>query len=416
MNGKRGVSVGSILMLSMTAVVLALFVILILPLRGTPRDPVEAPRQTAAPTPAATTRVRAVASPTPAAGQTAPPVRSMTLTAGGTVAVEDGIRDSGRYREAGTYDYSDVLTLLRDDFAADLSLVTLENLVVSGANVNKLVAPEQVMPMLQRAGIDTVAIGFRRCFEHGAAGVGSTQEAASRAGLRTIGAYSEETQAAPEAHIREINGIRVALLHFTQTLSDASRNKLRRDGRSVLVPLASQAGDAIRAVREAGAEVVIVSVHWGSVGNASPIRAQRTIAQAMADAGADVIIGTGSRVVQTAEWITAAEPNGGERRTLCCWSLGCLLSDSRDNSRVAGMLLHLTIEVDPQHRVTITDASYTPTFVWRYTVSSATRYQVVSALRDPPDMMNSDQRTALSRAGVRVENKLNGSALRERLR
>ena len=46
---------------------------------------------------------------------------------------------------------------------------------------------------------------------------------------------------------------------------------------------------------------------------------------------------------------------------------------------------------------------------------SATRYQVVSTLRPAPDVMNSDQRNALTNAGVRVENKLNGSALREQL-
>ena len=344
------------------------------------------------------------------------PGEDIIREAGGTVAMETGLVASGYYSEARTYDFSDVFSLLREDMQADLSLVTLENLVVPDVRLSKLIAPAQIMPMLQRAGISDVAIGFRRCFEQGSAGVASTREAAERSGLNCIGAFSDEEGARAAAQIREVNGIRVALLHFTQNLTDSSANKLRREGRTSLVPRTSQAAADIRAAREAGAEVVIVSVHWGSSGNTSPIRSQRTLAQEMADAGADVIIGTGSRVIQTAEWLTGARADGSQRQTLCCWSLGCLLSDSRDNSAVAGMLLHLSIEVGNRGWVTVRDASYTPTFVWRYSVASATRYQVVSALRSAPDLMNSDQRSALERAGTRVEKKLNGSALRERLR
>lgn len=412
---RRGVSAGSIVMLSVTAVVLILFAVFIMPVSGSPRPAVTAiPTEQAASTPA-------VSSPAPYAtpgrqAETAQAAaRSFTLTAGGTVAMETAVVSSGYYSDARSYDFSDIFSLLRQDLQADISMVTLENLVVPSARLSKLVAPAEIMTMLQRGGVDTVAIGFRRCFEQGADGVASTREAAALRGMRTIGAFSDEAQALPAAQIREINGVRVAILHFSQNLSDTSANKLRRDGRTSLVPQASQAAADIRAAREAGAEVVIVSAHWGREGNTTPIRSQQNLAQEMANAGADVIIGTGSRVVQTAEWLTGTQEDGSQRQTLCCWSLGCLISDSRSNNAVAGMLLHLTIQVDAGGAVVVQDAAYTPTFAWRYSVSSATRYQVVSALRDAPDAMNSDQRTALSNARKRVENKMNGSALRERL-
>ncbi len=412
---KRGVSAGTIVMVSVTVLVLALFAVLILPRLGSPREPKTAsPASTVRATalPRATARPQTSAAP----GVTSSPVRSFTLTAGGTVAMEPEVVKAGYYSEAKRYDFSDTLSLLADDMQADISLVTLENLVVPGAKVGKLIAPAEVMAMLKRGGVNTVALGFKRVWEQGTAAVESTRSAAQQQGLRCIGAFTDPADAAASAQIIEINGVRVAVLHFTQSVTGGSKNKLKKDGRSELLPMTAQAASEIRAARAAGAEVVIVSVHWGSEGNTSPTKAQQTLAQQMADAGADVIIGTGSRRVQSATWLTANRPDGSQGRTLCCYSLGCLISDSRDNGAVAGMLLHLTFQVTADGQVTISDASYTPTFVWRYSVASSNRYQVVSTLRAEPDAMNPDQRSAFAKARSRVENKLNGSPLRERIR
>ena len=125
---KRGVSAGTIVMVSVTVLVLALFAVLILPRLGSPREPKTA---SAASTVRATALPRATARPQTSAapGVTSAPVRSFTLTAGGTVAMEPEVVKAGYYSEAKRYDFSDTLSLLADDMQADISLVTLENLV-----------------------------------------------------------------------------------------------------------------------------------------------------------------------------------------------------------------------------------------------------------------------------------------------
>lgn len=62
----------------------------------------------------------------------------------------------------------------------------------------------------------------------------------------------------------------------------------------------------IHALREQGAEVVIVAAHWGTEGGYKPTSQQETVGRAAIDAGADIVWGTHPHVLQPIE-----EYNGG---------------------------------------------------------------------------------------------------------
>ena len=53
--------------------------------------------------------------------------------------------------------------------------------------------------------------------------------------------------------------------------------------------------------------MVVVGVHWGTENSHVVNDAQRTLAQKIADWGADIIIGTHPHVVQTIEMLTSAK-------------------------------------------------------------------------------------------------------------
>ena len=403
---KRGIGAGTIIMLGVTAVVIALFAVIALPMAGHRRDPIQSgDLQQASATPAATPQMAVARQPISTPQPTTTGSRSFTLTAGGTVFLSSDLVKAYK-SDVGSYDFSGMLQLLQSDLRADVTLVTLENL--TGDKPSSPVVPHSVMSMLREGGVNTVAIGFPDAWTKGTDAVLATREAASKSGMVPIGAFSDSSQAQPAQQIRMVNGIRVALLHFTQAASNNSSKALKKDGRSELLPLTSGAADSIRMARAMGAEVVIVSVRWtGS--NSSPTKEQKKLAQAMADAGADVIIGTDSkRRVLTAEWLVGNRDDGGQHRTLCCWSLGSLLTDNQNNS---GMLLHLTVEMDEANYPHVTEALYTPTFVWIHN----NRYQAVSTLRDKPDAMNSTQEKKMQTTREKVEKLMNGSALGERL-
>ena len=403
---RRGVGAGTIIMLGVTAAVIVLFAVIALPLAGQRRDPAESGTLAAASAkPTVTPQMAMALQPvnTPAPSQTAR--RGFSLTAGGTVSLSSDLVKAGK-SDVGSYDFSGMLSLLAGDLQADISLVTLENL--AGEKPSSPVVPKAVMSMLREGGVNTLAIGFPDAWVKGTSAVQDTREAAAKAGMTPIGAFSDSSQAQPSQQIYLVNGVRVALLHFTQGASNNSSNNLKKDGRTELFPLTAGAAASIRTAKAIGAEMVVVSVRWtGS--NSSPTKEQKKLAQEMADAGADVIIGTDSkRRALTAEWLVGNRDDGGQHRTLCCWSLGCLLSENQSNS---GMLLHLTVEMDEAGYPHITGAHYTPTFIWVH----GNRTQAVSALRAAPDAMNSTQQKKMDTMREKVEKVMNGSALGEKL-
>ena len=82
------------------------------------------------------------------------------------------------------------------------------------------------------------------------------------------------------------------------------------------------------------ADIVIVFPHWGTEYVTTPSSYQKKFALQMAEAGADVIIGTHPHVVEPIEWITAENGN----TALCYYSLGNYVSTQKDGiSMLEGM-------------------------------------------------------------------------------
>ena len=83
------------------------------------------------------------------------------------------------------------------------------------------------------------------------------------------------------------------------------------------------------------ADVVIVSCHWGIEYDYHPNTFQKNMAKQLADAGADVIIGTHTHTLQDVEYIQRADG----KRTLVAYSLGNFVSGMLEEScQLEGML------------------------------------------------------------------------------
>lgn len=115
------------------------------------------------------------------------------------------------------------------------------------------------------------------------------------------------------------NGVRYATLSFTDHLNV---DLARRAGRLWSRPLDLE--PAMQAVRDARkhADVVVVSVAWGTEHQTKPTPRQRRIAARLATAGADLIVGHLPDVMQPIEVLKS-----GTRRTVVAYSLGSLASD-----------------------------------------------------------------------------------------
>lgn len=276
---RRGISVGTVVMLALTAVVIAGMLVVLGTLSGKNArlDLSRIPeglslssewilngsdtKATAKPAPGQSgqTAVKPAQTEMPGGGMlqvvTEPPasVAEASLTFGGTIAVTATIRRSCYYAGSKKYDFDELLDLTGGSLNSDLTVVTLENLVDEEQSNSDLVTPADVLKGLKDNGVDAVNLGFVKCLDKGVKTLSATVQAARSAGLATVGAYGTEQEASADGRIRTIGGIRIAVLAYTDNLTSAVQKKLTSSGTPWLVPVTAAAETDIAAVKAAGA-------------------------------------------------------------------------------------------------------------------------------------------------------------------
>jgi poly-gamma-glutamate synthesis protein (capsule biosynthesis protein) len=251
----------------------------------------------------------------------------------------------------------------------------------------------------------------------GLEGLNETAAAVRSAGFTVVGIQTENQQA-QSALIVNLNGVQVAFLHYTDMMSNAGKKAIKAEDCAYAVPAYSQEAVAtdIQAARGQGAQVVIVMMHWDSGSQNKPTQEQQNIAQSVSDAGADILLGAHSKVVLPIVYLTGNRPDGAKRPTLVCYSLGALLTGSRSNANIAGMLLHLNISFDPASGMVAFDkVEYTPTYIWRYKESGHYVYQVILSNQKAPENMDTNQRDVMQRALDRINKQMTDSPAKLRV-
>ena len=333
-----------------------------------------------------------------------------TLTLGGSISLSGEVRKNSKSTDAKVADYADVMMLLAPEIRSDVNGVFLENIFSDQHKSNDITAPRDAAILLQEAGFDMAACGFSQAYANGKEGVETTLETLSSRGIRTLGIRDANDSGRPE--IRSVNGVNTAFLQYTATVPEKTRKNMQKNGTSGMVPEAdvSRISEEITSAREDGAEAVIVLVNWGKNGK-DPDKNQRALAEAIAQAGADLIIGNGSHTPQTAEYFYGKDG----KDILCVWSLGSLLSGDRSNIRhMSGYLLHVTFRRDSSGGVETGIPEYTPVYTWKYKQDGRFYYRCIAANAEAPDGMDNEQRKNMSKAAENVRSVLKDSPLKER--
>lgn len=350
---------------------------------------------------------------TATAAPTATPAPAVfTITATGSIMVESSVRQGAWLSEAGRYDFTPILTYMKPALQADLCLTTLENIIDDTVDYTDVITTGQMVSMLSEAGVDAVALGFPKVLERGMDGLQATVNALRGKGMAVLGVHTAEADTQAPPTLMNLGGVKVAVMHYTSELSSASKKKAG-SASAYAAPLANadEIAADVAAARANGAQVVIISLNWGEDDKATPTKAQQTLAQAIAAAGADVIIGTGAKALQPVVWLDAKRPDGTMGRTLCAYNLGVLLSEGRTDKNVASAVLQLEITVQPTGGITFTKLACTPTYAWRYKEDNAYRYFVVPSAEAAPDGMSKSQIESKERAHRNVQKILADSPL-----
>lgn len=283
-------------------------------------------------------------SPTPG-----PQITTLRFSATGDNLIHNGIYEQAKRRAeqngTGGYDFSycyDQVQQFYSDF--DINWINQETLVsdtLEPSTYPCFSTPGDMGRQLYKLGFRAFNLSNNHTYDKGTQGLQATMDfwSSMPEDVITAGLYTEDSTSPV---IQTVNGVRIAYLGFTEhtngikTPSDAPSHVIYTSELDVMQQMLEQA--------RSDADLVVVSVHWGVEGSHSVTQAQRDLAQKMADWGADVIIGTHPHVVQTAQWLTAADG----RQAFVAYSLGNFLNAQSTADTMIGMILTFTIEKTTQ--------------------------------------------------------------------
>lgn len=301
-----------------------------------------------------------LSSPTPTPG---PQVQTLRFSATGDNLIHNGIYEQAKRRAqangADGYDFSYCYENVKSFYSDfDVNWINQETLVTDTLEPSTypcFSTPGDMGRQLYDLGFRAFNLSNNHTYDKGAQGLQATMDfwSAMPEDVTTAGLYTDDATAPV---IQTVDGVKIAYLGFTEhtnginTPADAPAHVIYTSELDVMQQLLEQA--------RSEADLVVVSVHWGVEGSHSVTQAQKDLAQKMADWGADVIIGTHPHVVQTAQWLTAADG----RQAFVAYSLGNFLNAQSTADTMVGMILTLTVEKTTQPDGSVSTVIQDPLF------------------------------------------------------
>ncbi|MFI5756330.1 CapA family protein [Streptomyces sp. NPDC051569] len=236
--------------------------------------------------------------------------RGFTLVASGDVLPHDSVISRAADDAGGEgYDFRPMLAGVKPVVSgADLAICHMETVYGEEGGpytgYPAFTSPPEIARALRDTGYDSCSTASNHTLDDGTAGVRRTLGALDRAGVRHTGSARSAAEAARPALLRA-GGARVAQLAYTY---DTNGYPLP-DGQPWAVGLLDErkiVADA-RAARKAGADVVVVSLHWGTEWETAPDEKQLSLGRKLTASRTngrpdiDLILGTHAHVPQAYE-------------------------------------------------------------------------------------------------------------------
>ncbi|MEU8277343.1 CapA family protein [Microbispora bryophytorum] len=159
-------------------------------------------------------------------------------------------------------------------------------------------APATAFAALKAAGVDVVTMANNHGMDYMESGLADTLKAIRSSKFPVIGIGANETEAF-RPYRRTVNGNRVSIIGATQVLDSQFIQSWTASGSKGGLASAKNEPRLIQAVRQArkNSDTVIVFLHWGAELVKCPTPVQRSLADKLVAAGADVIVGSHAHIL-----------------------------------------------------------------------------------------------------------------------
>ncbi len=301
------------------------------------------------------------------------------------VGIGDALCHSQNFKDAynsetGEYDFSPMFKNVTKYF--DDTTVAVGNLETTLAGADRgysgyptFNSPDELAYDLKEMGIDILTTANNHCLDKGYTGLERTLNVLDDYGIAHTGtSRSEEEQ--NTILMKDLNGIKTAFLCYTYGTNGIPIPS----GREYSVNLIDKdfIKEQLDKAKEEGAELIVVSMHWGAEYRLKPTTEQEDLAEFLIKNGADVILGNHSHVPEPMEMKTVTLDDGTTREGFVIYSMGNFFSAQTDNYTRDTLILNVEVRKNgATGEITIDKATYTPVYVYDNGKNAKDRYELL---------------------------------------
>lgn len=320
--------------------------------------------------------------------------------------INTGLQSDGRYNFDSIFQY-----LTPYSSGADYSVANLET-TLCGTDMGYKYSgypafncPDEIVDALKNAGFDMLLTANNHCYDTSEYGFLRTVRTVRSKGLTALG--TRESQSDTAYTIQEINGIQVGMVCYTYegqpdnpTAGTVYMNKNALSANCAplinsflatqLDPFYMEVRQVLTQMKQSGAEVTVMYIHWGNEYQTTPSTEQQQIAQQLCDLGFDVIVGGHPHVIQPVSLLTSRLDPG--HKTVCLYSTGNAVSNQRiqemdlkTGHTEDGLLFRFTFSKYSDGTVYLEDADVLPCWVDMRAVDGGKEYDIIpldASIRD----------------------------------
>ena len=284
---------------------------------------------------------------------------NLTISVSGDLLIHEAIwKIASEYGHGNGFNFVPILAQIRPFIkGADLALCHLETPLMPGDPVGYPVfrTPPSLAHAIKVTGWDVCSTASNHTLDQGQDGINSTLAVLRRNGIRHTGSAASAKQAR-RITILKAKGVKVAFLAYTQL----------SNGQAVPNPWSVKWAEApaiiadAKRARRLGADVVIVTLHWGQEFQSKPTPLQTGLATALNRSPAiTAVVGQHAHVVQPIRYQRGKLVVFGEGNLLANQgAYADLIPSSRD-----GLIALLRVRINSAGASSLRRIDYVPTFV-----------------------------------------------------
>ena len=310
---------------------------------------------------------------------------TFTLIAAGDIMAHSDNLKAALDEKSGLYDFTEnykhIRSIIED---ADFSIANLET--VTAGPESKYTSyplfntPAAILDAIKYAGFTTLVTANNHSLDRGIEGITATIDEIDKRSILHTGSFKSPGK---NYLSYEFEGYNITVIAYTQHLNGNDSLLGYENKYMVNVMNKETIIEDITAVKE-NSDLVIIYLHWGNEYTRAEEDWQRSYAESLFEAGADVILGTHPHVIRPAETMTV---NGEIKYVI--YSMGNYISnfirtDNRDNAIYTedGVMVKLTFNIDKNGVFSLSAVNHIPTWPYKFEDESGLHYEIIP-IEDP---------------------------------